>query len=96
MLVFRGSFGDIIDINVFATDMYGTFLTDANDYDRQRFAHVFEGLQAQGKRFVAISGNQYDQIKRFFKDYAHQITIVSENGAYINQGALGLFLRSKT
>ncbi|MDY2964211.1 HAD hydrolase family protein [Streptococcus dysgalactiae] len=48
-----------MDINVFATDMDGTFLTDANDYDRQRFAHVFEALQAQGKRFVAISGNQY-------------------------------------
>ncbi|ADX24725.1 hypothetical protein SDE12394_06305 [Streptococcus dysgalactiae subsp. equisimilis ATCC 12394] len=59
MLVFRGSFGDIMDINVFATDMDGAFLTDANDYDRQRFAHVFEVLQAQGKRFVAISGNQY-------------------------------------
>lgn len=59
VLVFRGSFGDIMDINVFATDMDGAFLTDANDYDRQRFAHVFEVLQAQGKRFVAIGGNQY-------------------------------------
>lgn len=48
-----------MDINVFATDMDGAFLTDANDYDRQRFTHVFEALQAQGKRFVAISGNQY-------------------------------------
>ncbi|QQC49073.1 HAD hydrolase family protein [Streptococcus dysgalactiae] len=48
-----------MDINVFATDMDGTFLTDANDYDRQRFVHVFEALQAQGKRFVAVSGNQY-------------------------------------
>lgn len=56
-----------MDINVFATDMDGTFLTDANDYDRQRFVHVFEALQAQGKRFVAISGNQYDQIKDFSK-----------------------------
>lgn len=46
-------------IKLIATDMDGAFLTDANDYDRQRFAHVFEVLQAQGKRFVAISGNQY-------------------------------------
>lgn len=54
-------------IKLIATDMDGTFLTDANDYDRQRFVHVFEALQAQGKRFVAISGNQYDQIKDFSK-----------------------------
>ncbi|WP_143935223.1 HAD hydrolase family protein [Streptococcus dysgalactiae] len=46
-------------IKLIATDMDGAFLTDANDYDRQRFAHVFEALQVQGKRFVAISGNQY-------------------------------------
>lgn len=67
VLVFRGSFGDIMDINVFATDMDGAFLTDANDYDRQRFAHVFEVLQAQGKRFVAISGNQSTKSKDFSK-----------------------------
>ncbi|CAM3261817.1 HAD hydrolase family protein [Streptococcus dysgalactiae] len=56
-----------MDINVFATDMDGAFLTDANDYDRQRFAHVFEVLQAQGKRFVAISGNQSTKSKDFSK-----------------------------
>ncbi|GFE43438.1 hypothetical protein ScFU53_16930 [Streptococcus canis] len=68
VLTFRGSFGDIMAIHVVATDMDSTFLTDVNDYDCQRFGHIFESLQAQEKCFVAISGNQYDPIKGFFKD----------------------------
>ncbi len=72
-----------MDIKVFATDMDGTFLNSQNDYDRERFAKVFDKIEASGKKFVAISGNQYYQIKTFFEDYADRMTIVGENGAYI-------------
>lgn len=70
-------------ITVFATDMDGTFLNSQNDYDRQQFKVLFDQLTKEGKKIVAISGNQYYQIKSFFEDYANQMTIVSENGAYI-------------
>lgn len=72
-----------MDIKVFATDMDGTFLNSQNTYDRQRFAALFEKIDAQQKHFVAISGNQYYQIKTFFSGYADKMTIVGENGAYI-------------
>ncbi|MGT2686403.1 Cof-type HAD-IIB family hydrolase [Streptococcus porcinus] len=73
----------LVDIKVFATDMDGTFLNSQHDYDRQRFAHLFEKIDAQQKHFVAISGNQYYQIREFFPGYADKMTIVGENGAYI-------------
>lgn len=70
-------------IRLIAFDMDGTFLNEHNDYDRERFARIFTALQKKGVRFVAISGNQYQQIRSFFPDHAHQMTIVSEVGAVI-------------
>ncbi|WP_438838611.1 HAD hydrolase family protein [Streptococcus pluranimalium] len=70
-------------MKVFATDMDGTFLNSQNDYDRLRFKKIFEEMKASGVRFVAISGNQYHQIRSFFKDVEDQMTIVGDNGAYI-------------
>jgi hypothetical protein len=79
-------------IKVLATDMDGTFLTSNMDYDRERFERLFEIMQDQGIRFVAISGNQYYQIKSFFPDLQDMITIVGENGAYIVEN--GQYLKS--
>lgn len=70
-------------IQVVAFDMDGTFLNSHNDYDRARCARVFDTLLEKGIRIVAISGNQYQQIKSFFPDYADRMTIVSEVGAQI-------------
>lgn len=81
-------------VKVFATDMDGTFLNSQNDYDRLRFKKIFEEMQASGVRFVAISGNQYHQIRSFFKDVEDQMTIVGDNGAYIVEK--GVLLKSLT
>ena len=81
-----------MDIKVIATDMDGTFLNPNNDYDRKRFAQVFTRLEERGIRFVPISGNQYYQIRSFFPERAHQMTIVGENGAYIVEN--GHFIKS--
>ncbi|MGT2844230.1 Cof-type HAD-IIB family hydrolase [Streptococcus hongkongensis] len=70
-------------INVFATDMDGTFLNDQNTYDQAYFAALFPTLVEKGMHFVAISGNQYYQIATFFEGYLDQMTVVGENGAYI-------------
>ncbi|KKF42085.1 Cof-type HAD-IIB family hydrolase [Streptococcus uberis] len=78
-----------MEIKVFATDMDGTFLNSQNDYDRAFFKATFDKLIKDGKKFVAISGNQYYQIKGFFEEVADHMTIVGENGAFIvDQGEL--------
>lgn len=66
-----------------AFDMDGTFLNSQNEYDRKRFRRVWRQLQERGVRVVAISGNQYQQIRSFFPDIHDQMTIVSEVGAVI-------------
>ncbi|MBF0818982.1 Cof-type HAD-IIB family hydrolase [Streptococcus acidominimus] len=70
-------------IKLVAFDMDGTFLNSQNDYDRQRFARIWQQLQERGIRVAAISGNQYQQIKSFFPDFHDQMTIVSEVGSVI-------------
>ncbi|MGT2715266.1 Cof-type HAD-IIB family hydrolase [Streptococcus respiraculi] len=70
-------------IKLIAFDMDGTFLNSQNDYDRKRFARIWQQLQERGIRVAAISGNQYQQIKSFFPDVHDQMTIVSEVGSVI-------------
>lgn len=69
-------------IKAVAVDMDGTFLNRQNDYDRPRFEKVFAKMQEQGVRFIVASGNQYYQLRSFFKGYP-DITYVSENGALV-------------
>lgn len=71
------------DIKLIAFDMDGTFLNTQNDYDRERFAHIWEQLEERGIRVAAISGNQYQQIKSFFPKIHDKMTIVSEVGSVI-------------
>ncbi|WP_394405027.1 Cof-type HAD-IIB family hydrolase [Streptococcus sp. 20-1249] len=67
-------------IKLVAFDMDGTFLNTQNDYDRKRFDKIFQDLTARDIKIVAISGNQFHQIKTFFEPYLDQMTIVSEIG----------------
>jgi Cof subfamily protein (haloacid dehalogenase superfamily) len=69
-------------IKLIATDMDGTFLRHNMTYDEDRFATLHAQLQQQGIRWVVASGNQYYQLKSFFKQYPDTI-YVAENGAYI-------------
>lgn len=63
--------------------MDGTFLNNDNDYNRARFNQQYTELKKRNIRFVVASGNQYYQLKSFFPDFAHEISFVAENGAYI-------------
>lgn len=69
-------------LKLIATDMDGTFLRDDMTYDEAKFALLYQQLQQRGIRFVVASGNQYYQLRSFFKDYPEMI-YVAENGAYI-------------
>lgn len=70
-------------VKVIVTDMDGTFLDDAKQYDRDRFQAQFEQLNARGIEFVVASGNQYYQLISFFPELKDRISFVAENGALV-------------
>lgn len=78
-------------IKVIVTDMDGTFLNDAKNYDRQRFLTQFQALKQRDIEFVVASGNQYYQLISFFPDIQDQISYVAENGALVYQHGQELF-----
>ncbi|MGX7352785.1 phosphatase YbjI [Enterococcus canis] len=72
-------------IKAIAVDMDGTFLDQNSEYNRVRFAQLFEEMIQRGIRFIVASGNQYAQLRSFFPQQRAAITFVSENGALIFQ-----------
>ena len=78
-------------VKVIVTDMDGTFLNDAKQYDRQRFMAQFAELEARGIEFVVASGNQYWQLISFFPEIQDKISFVAENGALVYQHGSQLF-----
>lgn len=69
-------------IKLIATDMDGSFLRDDMTYDEAKFKTLHAAMQRVGIQWVVASGNQYYQLKSFFKAYPDTIYI-SENGALI-------------
>lgn len=57
-------------VKVIVTDMDGTFLNDAKQYDRPRFLAQFAQLRQQGIEFVVASGNRYYQLISFSRKFA--------------------------
>ena len=78
-------------VKVIVTDMDGTFLNDAKQYDRSRFLAQFAQLKRQGIEFVVASGNQYYQLISFFPEIREQISFVAENGALVYEHGQQLF-----
>ncbi|KAF9404370.1 hypothetical protein HW555_014371 [Spodoptera exigua] len=66
-----------------AVDMDGTFLNSQQDYDRDKFAQLYQQMKQKGIRFVIASGNQYYQLKSFFPEIESELSFVAENGAYV-------------
>ncbi|HEX4501268.1 MAG TPA: Cof-type HAD-IIB family hydrolase [Scandinavium sp.] len=78
-------------VKVIVTDMDGTFLNDAKQYNRERFLAQFQQLKQRGIEFVVASGNQYYQLISFFPEIRDQISFVAENGALVYQHGQELF-----
>ncbi len=78
-------------IKMIAVDMDGTFLNNQQEYDRVLFEKLYRKMQGKGIEFVVASGNQYYQLKSFFKEIAQEINFVSENGAYIISHGIELY-----
>ncbi|HIY91831.1 Cof-type HAD-IIB family hydrolase [Companilactobacillus sp. HBUAS56275] len=69
-------------IKLVATDMDATFLDDSKHFDSKRFDKIYQYMTEHNIYFVSASGNQYYQLKNFFKDYPKTL-FVAENGALV-------------
>lgn len=81
-------------VNVVVTDMDGTFLDDAKQYDRVRFMAQYQELKKRNIEFVVASGNQYYQLISFFPELKDEISFVAENGALVMNMASSCFTGS--
>lgn len=79
---------------VIAVDMDGTFLDDQKQFNRELFEKLLDRCRELGVRFVVATGDPLDLIQHYFKDYADEVTIVSENGAQITQQQEPLLLKT--
>jgi len=69
-------------IKLVATDMDATFLDDNKHFDTKRFDKIYQYMIDHNIYFVSASGNQYYQLKDFFKDFPETL-FVAENGALV-------------
>lgn len=70
-------------VKLVAVDVDGTFIRDNYTWDEARFEKIFAKMKKAGCQFVVASGNQYYQLRGIFKRYGDEISIVSDNGAYV-------------
>ena len=69
-------------IRLIATDMDGTLLNSKGELS-PHFYEVFQALKARDILFAAASGRQYFTLVENFKEIAHEMLFIAENGTYI-------------
>ena len=79
---------------VIAVDMDGSFLDDQKQFNHDLFEQLLDHCRQLGIRFVVATGDPLDLIQHYFKNYADQVTIVSENGAQITHEQQPLLLKN--
>lgn len=78
-------------IKMIATDVDGTFLNSARQYNAQRFTDQLTRLRAAGIHFVVASGNHLGHLERVFQPTPAVQTFVAENGGLIVDQGRTLF-----
>lgn len=76
-------------IKLIATDMDGTFLDNHGEYDRPRFAKIYQELHKRGIYFVIASGHQASELADYFADYP-DMWFIGGNGAELMNARVGL------
>ena len=80
------------DIRLVAVDEDGTFLRDHVTYDHERFERIWDRMHELGVRFCVATGNQLYQVRSLFPTHAHEMSIVSANGAHVVDGDEEVFV----
>lgn len=69
-----------MSIKVIASDMDGTFLEDKGSYDKERFNHIWDAMDARDMHFVVASANSMSSLKPMFAETFDRLHFVAENG----------------
>lgn len=75
-----------MSIKMVVVDMDGTLLNDKGNYDKIRFAKIFNTLKAKNIHFVVASGSQYQRLKNKFKRFVNEMDFISQNGSVVHTG----------
>lgn len=67
-----------------AVDMDGTFLDDQKKFNRTHFQNILNACRKQNVKFVIASGDPLLCLQRYFPNDLHDLTIVAENGAQVD------------
>ncbi|WP_268912454.1 Cof-type HAD-IIB family hydrolase [Lentilactobacillus sp. SPB1-3] len=70
-------------IKVIASDMDGTFLNDAGEFDNQKFQKQLDQMQDKNMHFICATSNTYAHSLRQFHDVKGPISYVCDNGAHV-------------
>ena len=71
-------------IQLIATDLDGTFLTDDKKFDQTLFRRVLSQLKRQNIAFAIATGVHQERINVIFKDFLNEpINFVTNNGARV-------------
>ena len=76
-------------IKLIATDMDGTFLDNHGEYDRPRFAKIYQELRQRNVQFVIASGHQAMELAQYFAEYP-DMWLIGGNGAELMNAEVGL------
>lgn len=66
--------------------MDGTFLNDRHEFDQLLFAQVLELCEKSETQFAVASGSQYARLVQQFRDVAHSISYICQNGSSVYIG----------
>ncbi|MDF7669741.1 HAD family hydrolase [Orbaceae bacterium ESL0721] len=70
-------------IKLIITDLDGTFLNRAGDYDRQYFSELWKKISALGVKFSVCTGKQCERVEELFGEYSSDIWIIGDSGTRI-------------
>ncbi len=73
-----------MNLKLIATDMDGTFLKDNRTFNNKLMSQLLDEMDKQDIKFVAASGNQLQQLKKYFNEVnPDRIDYVSDNGSVV-------------
>lgn len=72
-------------IKMIVSDMDGTFLNNASEYDRPLFAKLKKIMDERGIIFVPCTGKQCERVEVLFKDHLEDLWIVGDSATRVKR-----------
>lgn len=78
-------------IKLIITDLDGTFLNSAGEFDRHSFARIRDVMAEKGVHFAACTGKQCERVEELFGEYSKDIWIVGDSATRIKHDGVFAF-----